>query len=185
MLYIFLQSIFSILYYFFVHTLLLGIIFSLLTPLEVVYEKKINLSYSTLNAHRKTFIADEKVVYTAYNKKHIIITHPLPFLQINNVLFWNHKIGVLELDYSVLQDRSLCKYPHIKSKIPLYNLNKYMLNKIHDIYDTLYHSFKQNPDITIINKNEITYSINNTTHTINIYNNKIIKCIGTKNHEVF
>ncbi len=185
MLYIFLQSIFSILYYFFLHTLLLYVIFSLLTPLEVVYEKKINLSYATLNAYRKTFIADEKVIYTAYNKKHIIISHPLPFIQINNVLFWNHKIGVLGSDFSALHNKSPYKYPHIKSKIPLYNLNKYMLDKIHDIYDALCHSSKENPHITIINKNEITYSINNTIYTINIYNNKIIKFIGKTNHEVF
>lgn len=185
MLYIFLQSFFSILYYFFLHTLLLCIIFHVFTPLQVVYEKKINLSYATLKAYGKTFITEEKVIYTSYNKKHIIISHPLPFLQINNVLFWNHKIGILKSDHSTLQNNTFDKYPRIKSKIPLHNLNKYILNTIHYIYETLSRSFQKNPDITIINKNEITYSINNTIQIINIYNNKIIKSIGTANHEIF
>ncbi len=141
-----------ILVYLYLHILFIIFINKYCFSLKTELISNIDLTYNFLSKYSNHFIINEKTYFDSFNTKKIKLETKIPIFMINSIYFFNYNIGINE---KLINNKNFIysiNIPKIKSEIPLYNINEFLIKLIYKQYINFYNITNEYPTITILNK---------------------------------
>lgn len=136
--------------YLYLHIVFIIFIYKFCFSLKIKYTSNINLSYNTLLPYKEDFDLQEELYYHSFDTKKITAHTKSPLLQINNLLLFNYNIGINEKLYQIHKKNTQCTIPIIESKIPIYQINEFLVKLIYNQYINFHMLSNEYPQITIL-----------------------------------